>query len=96
MISLARINLLEVVYAHVRTLRELGKKGVNYGDVIFFFGLPAALAIPLAYYFGPQLHKQDTDLLTAVSIIGGFLFSLLGMTSQIVEKVKNEAKDGKI
>lgn len=95
MISLARINLLEVVYAHVRTLRELGQKGVNYGDVAFFFVFPAVLSIPLAYYFSPQLHKQDTDLLTAVSIIGGFLFSLLGMTSQIVDKVKNEVAEGK-
>ena len=96
MISLSRINLLDVVHAHLRTLRRLGQPGIYTGDLIFFFGVPAAIALPLAYCFGDRLYEQAANLLTAVSIIGGFLFSLLAMTAQIVDKVRKESPSGSV
>jgi len=96
MISLARINLLEVVVAHLRTLRKLGQPGINIGDLLFFFGLPALFALPLAYFFGDRLYDQASKLLTAVSLMGGFLFNLLARTSQIVEKARKEANQGSV
>jgi hypothetical protein len=96
MLSLVRIDLSEILIAHVRTLRTLGKPGVNRGEVFFFFGLPAIIAAPLAYFFPDRIYAQAANLLTAVSIIGGFLFSVLAMTSQIVDKVKRESTSGSV
>lgn len=96
MLSLVRIDLSEILVAHVRTLRTLGKPGVNWGEVFFFFGLPALVAAPLAYFFPERVYAQSANLLTAVSIIGGFLFSVLAMTSQIVDKVKRESAAGSV
>lgn len=96
MISLARINLLEVVVAHLRTLRKLGQPGINIGDLFFFFGLPALIALPLAYFFGDRLYDQTSKLLTAVSLMGGFLFNLLARTAQIVDKARKEAAYGSV
>lgn len=82
-----------VVFAHIRTLRTLGKPGVNISDLLFFFGLPAVIALPLSYCCLAELHTKGSDILTAVSIIGGFLFGLLGMIVNVIEKVKREHSD---
>ena len=96
MISLARIDLTEIVVAHLRTLRRLGKPGINTGDIVFFFVLPALVAIPLAYFFGDRLYDQASKLLTAISLIGGFLFNLLARTAQIVDKARKDSTAGSV
>jgi hypothetical protein len=96
MLPLARIDLSDILVAHVRTLRTLGKPGINKGEVFFFFGLPALIALPLAYYFGDRLYDQAPKLLTVVSLVGGFLFNLLARTSQIVDKAKKESASGSV
>jgi hypothetical protein len=96
MISLARINLFDIVLDHLHTLRRLGRPGIYAGDVILFFVLPAVLAIPLALLIPDRLVEQAPKLLTATSLMGGLLFNLLARTAQIVEKAKKDAEPGSI
>lgn len=96
MVSLARINLWEIVVAHLRTLRRLGHRGIYAGDIILFFVIPAIAAMPLAYFFGDRLYDQAAKLLTSISLIGGFLFNLLGRVGQIVDKVRKDAPAGSV
>jgi hypothetical protein len=93
---LARINLLDVVATHIRTFHKFNRTDIYLGDLLLFFGLPAAAALPLAYYFSCRLYEEASNLLSAASIIGGFLFSLLAMTSQLIDKVKNEPNTGQV
>jgi len=88
---LSRVDVRPIAFAHLRTLRKLGQPGINPGDLWLFFWWPAILALPLAFFFTEKLGERSSDLLTAVSIIGGFLFGLLAMITQVIEEVKKEA-----
>lgn len=93
---LSRVDVRPIAIAHLRTLRKLGQTGVNPGDLWLFFWWPAILALPLAFFFTEKLGERSSDLLTAVSIIGGFLFGLLAMITQVIEKVKKEASGDEV
>lgn len=96
MISLARINLIDIVVDHLRTLRKLGQPGIYKGDIVLFFIMPAAVALPLAYFFADRLFEQAPKLLTATSLMGGLLFNLLARTSQIVDKARKDSDPGSV
>jgi hypothetical protein len=93
---LARINLFDVVATHIRTFHKFNQTSIYVGDLLLFFGLPAVAGLPLAYYFSCRLYEEASNLLSAASIIGGFLFSLLAMTSQLIDKVKSEPNTGHV
>lgn len=96
MISLARINLFDIIVDHLRTLRRLGRPGIYFGDIILFFIIPGIIALPLAYLFPDRLYEQAPKLLTATSLMGGLLFNLLARTAQIVDKARKEAEIGSV
>lgn len=61
---------------------------VQFSDILAFYVLPLLLAILVYRGFDDNfLMRQSTNLLTAVSIIGGFLFALFAYIVGVIDKL---------
>lgn len=84
-----RTNLLAIVTSHVKTLTDLRTGKVQLTDVIVYYVCPLILAILMVVYFGPAILLEQVDrILTAVSIIGGFLFALFAYIVSVIDNLK--------
>lgn len=87
---ISRINIFNIIRAHWNTFRNISKQKRDWAGLILMFFFPAAAASLLFYTSGIVLYNHISDLLTFVSIIGGFLFNLLAIIHTILEKVSND------
>lgn len=84
----SRLNICGVLTGHIRTLSDLRTGKVQFSDILAFYGLPLLLAIVVYRGFDDELlMRQSTNLLTAVSIIGGFLFALFAYIVGVIDKL---------
>lgn len=83
-----RINCIKIIKDHIHTLRDIGskKKRMHIPDLFLFFLIPFGMAAMLSY-FEISLSSHITDLITAISIIGGFLFNLLAIIYGLMDKI---------
>lgn len=85
---LTRINIIEIVLSHFRTLRGVGQeKGIAVIDFILFLLVPIISAFLLAFY-NIGFKSLTSDIITAISILAGFLFNLLAIIYTSLDKIK--------
>lgn len=89
---LHRINIIKIVRDHFKTLRNVNSTSSlpTFWDFILFVILPLIVSYFLARY-NILLDKHLTDIITAVSILGGFLFNLLAIIYSVIDKIKEDA-----
>jgi len=94
---LSRINFLQIIRDHLRTLRNINSssKMVSRPDLLLFFILPLILSGILTIQ-KVELHSHISDFITAISILGGFLFNLLAIIYGLMDKLKLDSKDSDI
>lgn len=74
---MTKINVLRIVNAHFRTLRDAATGAVSGADLLLFVGAPFVMAA-LATYFGWALYVEALNaLLAAFAIFAGLLLNLL-------------------
>lgn len=88
---LSRINIFKIIKAHFGTLRKLGQdsKRIYWRDFILFILVPILISAILAYY-NVNFKNQISNLIAAISILGGFLFNLLAIIYNSMENLKND------
>ena len=91
---LKRINILSIVSEHFQTLRSLNQtsKKIFWGDVIVFFILPISIAGVLTCK-KVDILSQVSNLIAAISILGGFLFNLLAIIYGAMDKLKIDSEN---
>lgn len=91
-----RINVNQIISGHLRTLRSLNQtsKGIYFPDLITFFVFPIALSGYLTYK-NIDLLNQVTNIIAAISILGGFLFNLLAIIYGVMDKLKVDIEQPK-
>lgn len=94
-----RINVANIIRDHLKTLKRIDTvgKGMSSADFCLFFLLPMFIAGVLVSQ-DIHLEKHITDLITSISILGGFLFNLLAIVYGLMDKLQADAKksiDGK-
>lgn len=89
---LPRINILTIIRDHFRTLRRLGQKSsrVSWQDFSLFVLVPFFIAIFLCFK-NFNYHQQTGNLITAISIFGGFLFNLLAIIYSQIDRLKRDS-----
>ena len=92
---LTRIDVWKIVKDHFSTLRRIddGSKNMSMNDCIIFIFVPLILSA-LFVRVGFSLKAQISNLISAVSIFGGFLFNLLAIIYSQFDKVQKDAESG--
>jgi hypothetical protein len=87
-----RISIFNIIRDHLKTLRRIDTVGetISVPDFCLFFLLPVLIASFLIYR-DVSLEKHITDLITSVSILGGFLFNLLAIVYGLMDKLQADA-----
>lgn len=90
----SRVDIWSIFSGHVRTLTDMRTGKIRTSDIFIFYGLPLVLSLLLNRYFtAGLLIDQSTNLLTAVSIIGGFLFALFAYIVGVIDRLKEKRID---
>lgn len=92
---MSRINIFKIVISHICTFRNIKKGRVDYLALTFMLLLPAIISTILVFDNIADIRSHISDLLTFVSITGGFLFNLLALIHVVIEKV-NSTESGNI
>lgn len=87
----SRINFIGIIKAHLSTLRSLNgpRDRIYLPDLILFFIVPAIVSLFLTFN-KVDLSGQLANVISAISILGGFLFNLLGIIYGLMDKLKSE------
>lgn len=85
---LTRINIFDIVRSHFKTLRALGQlRGITLLDFVVFLLVPIISSFYLAFnHVG--FKSLTSDIITAISILAGFLFNLLAIIYTSIDKIK--------
>ena len=90
---LIRVNFIHIIKAHFATFRAVGQaKGIYFWDLILFIFFPAVVAIFMTCT-GVEFKELISDIITAISILAGFLFNLLAIIYTSLEKLKIEKSE---
>lgn len=91
---LERINIISIITDHFKTLKSLNQKSnwVNGKDLLLFIGLPLTLSILLTCK-GYSFKDQLGNLISAISIFGGFLFNLLAIIYSQIDNIEKDANN---
>ncbi len=94
---LSRINCFKIIRNHFLTLRKLGQesKTIYWQDFILFILIPFSISIVLSV-LKIGFKSQITNLIAAISILGGFLFNLLAIIYNSMENLKKDATENEI
>lgn len=89
---IARINIWKIIVDHFGTLRHtsnLNSKYIYWKDLLLFICLPILVSFTLTI-LGYTFEQCLGDLITAISILGGFLFNLLAIIYGQIDKIKSD------
>lgn len=86
---LNRINVFGIIRDHLQTLTRYDTQSnrMSAEDIILFIVAPLIIAT-LLVLLNVRLDSHITDLITAISILGGFLFNLLAIIYGLIDKLK--------
>lgn len=89
---LNRIKINKIIFDHFGTLKRLDKqnKFMSKGDFVLFIFFPIVLSI-FSYYFNMSLKENVGNLISAISIFGGFLLNLLAIVYSQIDNLKKDA-----
>lgn len=85
---LSRIDVTKIIKAHIRTLRNINHKGISFSDLFLFCIFPLVITLTLIC-FDVSIKNQISNLVTAISILAGFLFNLLAIIHTSLGKIKS-------
>jgi hypothetical protein len=93
----SRINFIKIINAHIKTLKSLNQtsKLIYWKDFLLFYFTPLLLSFILIYN-DISIKFQASNLIAAISILGGFLFNLLAIIYNSMSNLKNDAVNNKI
>lgn len=86
---LDRINVISIIVDHLKTLRNFRTKKISKTDITLFYIMPLVLSYLLINH-GVNLKDQVSNLITSVSIFGGFLFNLLAIIYTQIDKLAQD------
>lgn len=89
---LSRIDIRKIIIAHYRSLSSLNSKGISFSDIILFIIVPILISFGLTYN-NISIQNQVPNLITAMSILAGFLFNLLAIIHTSLGKIKQRVKN---
>lgn len=94
---ISRINCYKIVVGHFNTLRSLGQesKRIYWQDFVLFILLPLLISFVCTYY-NLGFRNQLSNLIAAISILGGFLFNLLAIIYNSMENLKKSSGENMI
>jgi hypothetical protein len=96
---LDKIDIREIIYNHVKTLKVQNKKNLSVHDLITFFVFPLVISLVLCIFKVEVNNNLTGTLLNVFSIFAGLLFNLLVLIYDIFSKIKqdnsNNNKTGK-
>lgn len=86
---ISRINIIDIIKDHLNTLRSLNQNSnrIYWKDFLLFFLIPVIIATYLSCN-GYTFIKSLGNLITGISILGGFLFNLLAIIYGQIDKIK--------
>ena len=86
-----RINILVIINAHLSTLRQIDRvsKGIYWKDLVLFFIIPIITSALLTWK-NIDLTDEVANLITAFAILGGFLFNLLALIYNSMDKLASD------
>lgn len=87
----SRIDIRKIVNAHFATLRNINAKGISFTDIFLFIIIPFGISL-LLIYFNISIKSQVSNLVTALSILAGFLFNLLAVIHTSLGKIKSKIR----
>lgn len=87
----SRININKIIIAHYKSLSNLNDRKIAINDLIIFILFPILIAIVLIYY-NISIKSQVANLITALSILAGFLFNLLAIIHSSLGKIRDEIR----
>ncbi|MBW3521347.1 MULTISPECIES: hypothetical protein [unclassified Chryseobacterium] len=87
----SRININKIIIAHYKSLSNLNDRKIAINDLIIFILFPFLIAIVLIYY-NISIKSQVANLITALSILAGFLFNLLAIIHSSLGKIRDEIR----
>lgn len=92
---LARIDIWKIICDHFATLRRIddGSKNMSINDCVIFIFLPLVLS-SIFVRLGFSIKLQLSNLISAVSIFGGFLFNLLAIIYSQFDKIQKDSQTG--
>lgn len=94
---ISRINFWKIIDAHFKTFRSLNQTSnkIYWKDFILFVLVPLTVSGILTFY-EIQIKSQVTNLIAAISILGGFLFNLLAIIYNSMSNLEKDAKEDDI
>ncbi|WP_378106094.1 hypothetical protein [Chryseobacterium sp. sg2396] len=87
----SRININKIIKAHYKSLSSLNGEGTSFLDLVLFIFIPLIVSIYLGIN-NISIKSQISNLVTALSILAGFLFNLLAIIHNSLGKIKNEIR----
>lgn len=87
----SRININKIIKAHYKSLSSLNGEGISFSDFVLFISIPLILSVYLGIN-NISIKSQISNLVTALSILAGFLFNLLAIIHNSLGKIKSEIR----
>lgn len=87
--KVTKMNVNEIIKAHISTLKHSNSNKLNSSEVIIFFIFPLLLSILLTWK-STILSTDVNVIITVFAIFVGFLFNLLVLIFDMAKKVKND------
>lgn len=89
---LNRIKINKIIFDHFGTLKRLDKQNniMSMGDIVLFIMVPLVLSY-FSFYFKISLKENVGNLISAISIFGGFLLNLLAIVYSQIDNLKKDA-----
>lgn len=94
---LSRINFFKIIKGHFETLRNLNQtsKTIYWQDFLLFLIFPLVIS-GIFTFLNIGFKSQITNIIAAISILGGFLFNLLAIIYNSMENLERDSKRSKI
>jgi len=89
----SRINLLKIIIDHFKTLRDISSESdkMPVSDILLFIVLPLTISFVLIAC-GINIKVDVANFITAVSILCGFLFNLLAVIYNLMDKIRADVE----
>ena len=88
-----KINIYDIVKAHLGTLRSYSTKRLMKRDYVLFFGIPLVVSIIILIRNIWMEKDVVANLIAAMSIFSGFLFNLLALVYSLVDTIKKSIRE---
>jgi|TARA_B110001469_G_C9621359_1_gene309691 hypothetical protein len=86
----SKINILDIVRGHIRTLCHASNGKLLKYDLFFFYATPAIISIVFCFWKDCLSSEVTNALIAVFSIFSGLLLNLLVLLIGIISKARND------